>query len=79
MLPFTQAIESDATTRIFIAEHALNNQGELRSFQWPSLQIYFLSAAQFISQQRVLGPVILSLLMGAFSVVPFTDLLKHFQ
>lgn len=77
VLPFTQAIESDATTRIFIAEHALNNQGELRSFQWPSLQIYFLSAAQFISQQRVLGPVILSLLMGAFSVVPFYRFTKN--
>lgn len=69
--PFSQAIESDATSRLFLAEHALAHHGELASLQWPSLHIYFLSAAQFISQDRVAGAVLLSILLGAFAVIPF--------
>ncbi|MDQ3110233.1 MAG: glycosyltransferase family 39 protein, partial [Bacteroidota bacterium] len=70
-LPFSQAMESDATSRLFLADHALHQGGELASLQWPSLHIYFLSLAQFISRDILWGPVILSLLMGAFAVVPF--------
>ena len=71
VLPFSQAIESDATSRMFLAEHALNHGGALASLQWPSFHIYLLSFAQFISDDRLWGPVAISLLMGAFSVVPF--------
>jgi hypothetical protein len=76
-LPFSQVIESDATSRLFLAEHALTHHGALQSLQWPSLHIYFLAAAQFLSNDFLNGPVLLSLLMGAFSVVAFYHFTKN--
>lgn len=70
-LPFSQITEADATSRLFLAEHALHNGGELASLQWQSLHIYFLSLAQLISGERFWGPVVFSMLLGAGSVIPF--------
>jgi hypothetical protein len=75
--PFSQAMEADATSRLFLAEHALAHHGELASLQWPSLHIYFLSATQFISHDRVAGPVLMSILLGAFAVIPFYKFTKN--
>lgn len=70
-LPFSQIVEADATARLFIAEHAVRYGGELSSLQWQSLHIYLLSFAQLISGERYWGPVVLSLILVAASVIPF--------
>ncbi len=69
--PFSNVVEADAGSRLFIAEHARHFGGELFSYQWPSLQIYFLSIFQWITNDRVSGPAIMDLLLGAGVVVPF--------
>ena len=70
-LPFSQIVEADATSRLFLAEHALHHGGELTSLQWQSLHIYFLSLGQFISGERFWGPVVLTMFFVAASVIPF--------
>lgn len=69
--PFSQIVEADATSRLFLAEHAVHHGGELASLQWQSLHIYFLSLAQLISGERYIGPVIFTLLLGAAAIIPF--------
>ena len=69
--PFSQSIEADSTSRMLIAEHFRHYASMGTGFQWPSLHLYFLAAAQWISGDRVSGPVMLSLLLGTFSFVPF--------
>jgi hypothetical protein len=75
--PFANVVEADAGARLFIAEHAWRYGGELSSYQWPSLQIYILSFFQMISGDRVLGPAIFDLLIGAGVVVPFYRFTKN--
>jgi hypothetical protein len=70
-LPHAQVEDADATSRLMLGEWANNHGGELSSLQWPALQIYFVSLGQLIFGDRVLGPVILSLLIGAASIIPF--------
>jgi Ca2+/Na+ antiporter len=69
--PHSQVVEADATSRLMLAEWANNHGGELSSLQWPAIHIYLLSFAQWILGDRVTGPVLLTLLLGAAAVIPF--------
>lgn len=69
--PFADVVAADGVARLFLAEHAHYFGGELYSYQWPSLHIHFLSLSQMIFGDRVIGPGIFDILLGAGAVVPF--------
>jgi hypothetical protein len=75
--PFADIVEADAGARLFLADHAMHFSGELSSYQWPALHIYALGFFQWISGDRVLGPAVFDLLLGAGAVVPFYFFTKN--
>lgn len=69
--PFSQVMEADAVSRMFAAEDVIRHHGAVSCLQWPSGHIYFLSLGQLLTNQRIFGSVLLSVLAGAGSVIPF--------
>jgi len=74
---FAQNTEADATSRVLLAEELRDNFRLIYSGHWPSLQFYFLAFFSWLCNDRVLGPELLCMILGAISVLPFYGFCKN--
>lgn len=77
LLPFSQTIDADAVTRIFMAYNWLNDPSLITSAVWLPLHLYFNAAAIWISGDLVNGPKIMNILFAVATVIPLYKFVRN--
>lgn len=70
VLPFTQVVDADAVSRIFIAEDWLKNPTFFSEGIWLPLHHYVNAFTIALSGEHLLGPKILQILLSCLIVIP---------
>lgn len=74
---YAQNTEADATSRVLLAEELRDHFRIIYSGHWPSLQYYFLAFFTWLFNDRVTGPLVLCVLLGSVSILPFYGFCKN--
>jgi 4-amino-4-deoxy-L-arabinose transferase-like glycosyltransferase len=69
-LPYTQIVDADSVTRIFIASDLLENFSIISEGVWLPMHHYLNAIAIFLFSNRINGPVILHILISVLTAVP---------
>ena len=77
ILPFSQTVDADAVTRIFMAYNWLRNPELITSAVWLPLHLYFNAAAIWLSGDLVFGPKIMNILFAVATVPPLYKFVKN--
>ena len=77
ILPFSQTIDADAVTRIFMAYNWLRDPELITSAVWLPLHLYFNAAAIWLSGDLVFGPKIMNILFAVATVPPLYKFVKN--
>lgn len=68
--PYTQLVDADSVTRIFIASDLLENFSIITEGVWLPLHHYLNTISIFLFSDRINGPVIVHLLISVLTAVP---------
>ena len=77
ILPFSQTIDADAVTRIFMAYKWLKDPELITSAVWLPLHLYFNAAAIWLSGDLVFGPKLMNILFAVATVPPLYKFVKN--
>jgi 4-amino-4-deoxy-L-arabinose transferase-like glycosyltransferase len=69
-LPYTQIVDADSVTRIFIASDLLENFTIISEGVWLPMHHYLNAIAIFLFSNRINGPVIVHILISVLTAVP---------
>lgn len=75
--PLSDIIDSDAVSRVFIAEIWLTNPTLVWSGVWPSMHTYLNAAFIALFNNRVWPPVLLHILLGSLLTLPIFGIAKR--
>ncbi|HQI46271.1 MAG TPA: glycosyltransferase family 39 protein [Bacteroidales bacterium] len=70
ILPFTQTINADAVSRVFIAYDWLKQPHLITNGVWAPFHFYINAFAIFITSSIIYGPIIFHILFASFTVFP---------
>ncbi|MDC3252684.1 glycosyltransferase family 39 protein [Crocinitomicaceae bacterium] len=76
-LPFVQVVDADAVTRIFISKKWLLTPNFITEGVWPPLHYYLNAAVIWITGSHITAPIVLHMLMGAFTAIPIYKFTKR--
>jgi len=77
ILPFSQTIDADAVTRIFMAYNWLKDPELITSAVWLPLHLYSNAAAIWLSGDLVFGPKLMNILFAIATVPPLYKFVKN--
>jgi len=76
-LPFSQVVDADATSRIFIAENWLDTPHLIYEGIWLPLHHYINAFAIAIFQEHHIGPVLFHIILACFTAIPLYHFTKR--
>lgn len=76
-IPFVQITDSDATSRVFIAEKWLENPQFITDGIWLPLHYYLNAIAIAIFDNRLYGPMIIHILLTSLTILPLFQFVKR--
>ena len=76
-LPFSQVVDADAVTRVFIAEKWLEDPHFIFEGIWLPFHFYFNAIAIAIFGERVTGPILFHILLTCLTAIPLYHFTKR--
>ncbi len=77
LLPFTQVVDADAVTRIFMAQEWWENPIWISEGVWPPLHQYFYGVIVGITGDHQTTPILISMLLSSLSAIPMYHFIKR--
>lgn len=70
IIPFSQVLDADATTRIFTSQKWMSNPQFISEGVWPPIHYYFTSLSIWIFNDSIIGPKVFHSLFACLTISP---------
>lgn len=76
-IPYSEVVDADAVTRVFIAEKWLQDPYWIGHGVWAPFHFYLTGLSIFFTTDRILGPILMTVLFGSLAAVPIYRFIKN--